>query len=632
MASNETQETPTRKYLVFDIEGNGRRYECTTVHCMWVQDPSTGEEFDFGGPGNKSIEEGIELLQTAHRIVAHNGIDYDVPVLEKLYNVKLPRCLDTAVMSRLLWPDRIKHPNSIYSNNPNSLAAWGKNLSTNGVISLGKSDYSGGWEEWNQEMHDYCRQDVVVTTALFRMLAAKVKPYRTALLHEIRFAEMISEMTGNGVKFDVDRADRIEKRLITLSLGYQDKLQEVFPPKVETLKTPEYWSVGKVTRQSKTEAIKAGAKAYNITQKEAREKVKPGPLRTKEHPFNPGSGDQIAERLREKYGWRPKATELTPTGKPRMDEAVLSKMEYPEAKILQRYLLINKRLSQLRSLIDSVADDGRIYHSVNTIGAVSRRCSHSSPNLGQIPAVRSRFGKQFRRLFVADDGMVLIGADLSGIEIRALANRLAEWDGGKYIKFVLEEDIHTVNQHIGQLLTRDQSKVAFYSFLYGAGDAKIGSSIAMNESLSAAQRASYGSQSNTEIGRQYRESMKARLDGLDSLLKKLSRAVLRGYIVSLDGSRIPIRSEHMTLNTALQSDGAIVAKVAMIEMYDEVTRLGGKFGLHVHDEWQIIGPRENADAIGKAIQAGMKRAGERLGMRIPIEGEYKIGKNWKETH
>lgn len=623
------------RLLVFDIEADALAlHDVTTVHCLHIEDFKTGEKFAFGGPDCPPVEDGVKMLEAAHRISAHNGIDYDGPVLKKLYNAALPPMIDTVILSRLLYPDRFTHPAG-----GSRLKDWGKFLADKGLISRGKDEAPVDWTQWSQEMHDYCSQDVSVGVAILKYLMPKAKKFKKAVKYEHEFACLIAEQVSNGIGFDLNKAEKFHQKLITLRSHYYDKLQDAFPPIIEEMKTPQWYAVPNpdnpkvgVKRENKTAAIRDGAKKYGITQKQAREIVVAGPPKTKEHPFNPGSNDQIAARLSERYGWRPK--DLTPTGKPMINEKILSKMEYPEAQLMLKFQLIEKRLEQVTAWLSHVAPDGRIHGGVNTIGTVTLRCSHSNPNLGQVPAVRTRFGRQCRKLFGPGDlGEVQIGSDASGLELRCLANRLWEWDGGEYANHLLNGDIHTVNMEAGGLKTRDQSKTAFYAFLYGSGDANLGRTIAFHESLTQKQKDSYGSMSMTAIGKQYRDNMMRNLQALGKLQQYLTMRVQKyGYIESLHGAHIPIRSPHMALNTQLQCDGAVISKVAMILMAPKVKALGGGFMAHVHDEWQCFGPRKNADKIGAAMVEGMRLAGEELGVKIPIDGEYKIGNNWRDCH
>ena len=93
-----------------------------------------------------------------------------------------------------------------------------------------------------------------------------------------------------------------------------------------------------------------------------------------------GAGNST--RLMTLKGWQPQ--EYTKEGKPKVDESVLSKLEYPEAKLLSEYLMINKRIGQLAEGNQAwlkLEKEGKIYGSVNTNGAVTGRCTPTHPNV-----------------------------------------------------------------------------------------------------------------------------------------------------------------------------------------------------------------------------------------------------------
>src|SRR5690606_31621074 len=184
------------------------------------------------------------------------------------------------------------------------------------------------------------------------------------------------------------------------------------------------------------------------------------------------SRTHIYKRLKDKYNWKPK--EFTEKGTPKVSEEVLESLPYPEAELLNEYLMIQKRISQLAeghsAWLKMVRPDGRIYGSVITNGAVTGRMTHNSPNLAQVPAVNVPYGKECRSLFTVPDDRVLVGADASGLELRCLAHYMARFDKGAYARELLEGDIHTANQKAAGLPTRDNAKTFIYAFLYGAGD------------------------------------------------------------------------------------------------------------------------------------------------------------------
>ena len=291
------------------------------------------------------------------------------------------------------------------------------------------------------------------------------------------------------------------------------------------------------------------------------------------------------------------------------------------AELIKEYLMVQKRVAQIESWIDAVGDDGRVHGRVITNGAVTGRMTHLKPNMAQIPNAGSPYGPECRQCWTVEDGNVLVGADASGLELRMLAHYMGDDD---YVKTVTEgsskngTDVHTVNQRAAGLSTRDQAKTFIYAFLYGAGDAKIGSIIG----------------GNARDGERLKSAFLKGTPALQRLRDKIALYATKGYVPGLDGRKIWVRSEHAALNSLLQGAGAIVMKKALVilEMSLRKEKLFHKFVANVHDEWQIETNPECADRVGKLAVEAIREAGRVYNLRCPLDGEYKIGKNWKETH
>ena len=200
---------------------------------------------------------------------------------------------------------------------------------------------------------------------------------------------------------------------------------------------------------------------------------------------------------------------------------------------------------------------------------------------------------------------------------------MAKHDGGEYAKVILEGDIHSVNQSAAGLPTRDNAKTFIYAFLYGAGDAKLGSIVGKGR----------------QAGAKLRSKFLAGLPALEKLVRGVKkRAAEKGYLIGLDGRKLHIRSDHAALNTLLQSAGALVMKKALVILDADLQAAGLVPGVHyeflanVHDEWQIEVDEDKAEFVGKTAQAAIRKAGDYFGFRCPLDGEFKIGRNWAETH
>ena len=481
-----------------------------------------------------------------------------------------------------------------------SLKAWGYRL---GVL---KGDYGDttDWSEYTPEMLEYCVQDVAVTLKLLQLIEKKNYSGQ-ALELEHRVAWIVAEQQRHGFLFDREDADVLLRTLLEERADLETKLQDTFKPwysPVE-LKTPKRSVNYKdVYRHSVVE----GAPYTKI----------------KLNTFNPSSRRHIANRLDTIYGWKP--TEFNKDGTARIDDEILDKLIYPEAKLIARYLMVQKRLGQLsegkNSWINLVEDDGRIHGSVNTNGAVTGRMTHNYPNVAQTPSVGKPYGAECRTLFTVPQGKKLVGVDVSGLELRMLGHFLAKIDGGEYAREVVDGDIHSKNQEAAGLPTRSAAKTFIYSFLYGAGNAKIGQNIGK------------GPQAGAKTKAKFLDATPA----LARLINGVQKAAERGYLVGLDGRKIHVRAKFAALNTLLQGAGALVCKQWAVEMDKALEAAGLKdrcqVVANIHDEHQYECDEEIAEQVAEMSIEAIKAAGRHFNLRVPLDGDANIGDNWCMTH
>jgi len=623
------------KILFFDIETNGiedftNLSDLKVCHCISVYDPIASKMITFEGDG---IKEGLKMLAKADKIIGHNIIGFDLPALAKLYNFHPPlvRVQDSLVMSRCLHPDLREDDFKRKDFDPamvgsHSLKAWGHRMGE--MLKLTYGENEDAWDSYNEEMKKYCERDVLVTKTLYEYLI-KLEPSKKMLAVEHWFAYIIRLQESQGFAFDVDKAEQLEQKLNAVRAKLQDELQEMFEPTVEKMKKAQGWTL-EIKHDNFIESINAPTKAKlkeelktrGLKQTLIKEAVSLG-AQEKIIPFNPGSRKQIKERL-EALGFE---IPLSNDGKTvKIDESTLKGINHPSAKLLLEYLLVVKRLGQLAEGKNGwlrLVKDGRIHGRVNTNGAVTGRCTHSLPNLAQVPATRAEYGEECRSLFTTKKGYKLVGCDASGLELRMLAHYLSSWDGGEYTKAILEGDIHSVNQKAAGLKTRDQAKTFIYGFLYGAGDAKIGEIV----------------EGTAQDGSRLKKKFLSNLPAL-KILKQLikEKAEQNGCLTGLDGRILPIRSEHAALNMLLQSAGAVLMKVALIKLHTKLTDIGWQHGReyafvgNIHDEFQAEVKPELVETYGELAIKAIKAAGKELNMKCPMDGEYKVGESWAETH
>ena len=585
--------------LIFDIETDGFLEKVTTIHCLVIKDTETGVVSSYGP---KEVEEGLANLQTdinqGFIISGHNVIKFDIPVIQKLYpwfKVDESKVFDTLTTSRLIFSDlREKDggnvekgllPSKLWASH--SLKAWGYRL---GILKGEFKEVSGedAFLTFTSEMLEYCVQDVNVTETLYNHLRG-VEYSKEALDFEHTVAWRCALMERSGWPFDVQAAATLYSELAQKRDVIRVQMAETFEPIV----------------------------IQRISDKTGKT-LKPTVIE-----FNPASRDQIANRLTTKYGWVPKV--FTPGGKPQVDEITLSALDYPEAKILAEYFLLEKRVGQLSEGDKAwlkLQRNGVIYGSINTNGAVTGRCTHNNPNLAQVPGVRSPYGKECRSLFTVRSGYAMVGADLSGLELRCLAHFMAKWDDGEYSNEVLNGDVHTKNMLAAGLPNRDNAKTFIYGFLYGAGDEKIGSIVGQGRAA----------------GKKLKEQFLNATPALKQLRKAVTKAAERGFLIGLDGRRLPIRSSHAALNTLLQSAGALVSKQWLIQTFEDAYAEGLEYGKdftmlgYIHDEIQWAVREDKAQWFGQMTCAAAAKAGEHFKFKCPTAAEFKVGKTWYDTH
>jgi len=589
--------------LIFDIESDGLLPELTKIHCLVAKDIDTNRLYSFRPD---EVEKGLDLLSDAKEIIAHNGIGFDVPAIKKVYprwNTNA-RITDTLVLSRLIWPD-LKNKDFQVANKhgfeprligSHSLEAWGRRLN----ILKGDFGKSTDWLQWSEQMQIYCNQDVEVTHTFYKQIQKKnFSPQAIELEHQ--FAHVIFLQQMMGFTFDTEKALELQSTLTKRRIELEEDLQEIFPPIQKDL--GEFIPA----RDNKTLGYVKGVGIHKY------ETVR----------FNPNSRPHIADRLKEKYNWKPKA--FTPDGKPQVDEGVLNNLKYPEAKTLSEYLLIQKRLSQLadgNSAWLKLSYNDKIHGYVNTFGTITSRCTHSKPNIAQVPSVDSPYGKECRSLFTVPKGYKLVGVDVSGLELRCLSHYLAKFDDGEYVKQVTEGDVHTFNQKAANLPSRNLAKRVIYGLIYGIGDVKMGEVVG----------------GSRKEGKAIKELLFANIPALPQLTNAIKQKLeTSNYIKAIDGRLLHCRSSHSALNFLIQSCGSILVKKATTLLHEQLFsryEYAKDFAMvaHIHDEMQLQVKEDLAITVGELAVNAVKLAGHSYKLRCPLDAEYKIGNNWADTH
>ena len=620
--------------LYFDIETDGLLANATQVHCMVIIDQDNNVFKYRPHEITKGTNKLLDALRVGEPICGPNIINFDIPALEKfvpsfkVLRENRPLIIDTLVLCRLIYGNikdsdagrlRKGFPPVLFGRQ--SLKAWGYRLGEfKGTYAEETED---AWAKFNEEMLTYCVQDVVVTKKLYEYLTRFPFPQKAIdLEHEAQW--LMSQQERNGFPFDYVKAQGLlhvlEGRSAVLDAELRCKVPQI-PDKIFIPK-----------RDNKT-------KGY----------VKGVPVQ-KYKDFNPNSRQQIEWLITKHYEYLPDNEELYDEGgRLKIDDITFAFIKEDPAtpkelvelaKTFEEYLMVSKRLGQLATgskawLKYYDERTGCIHGSVNPCGAVTGRATHSNPNMAQVPAVNSPYGRECRELFKAPDGWLQAGVDASGLELRCLAHFMYPYDDGAYAHEILNGDIHTANQLAAGLPERNQAKTFIYAFLYGAGDAKIGK-IVHGDALDGKR-----------LKREFLKKTPAIADLRQAIQDVLIEESYHGqvtkwkrkYLKGLDGRPLHVRSLHSALNLLLQSAGALICKkwICLVEQmliergYDHGKDF--RFMAWVHDEYQCACRTEEiAKVVVEVGQEAIRKAQEYFGFRVQLDTEGKIGKNWSDCH
>lgn len=568
---------------VIDLETN-RLHRPDHIWVLVAIDTETGEMYTFT---EDKMDQAIELLN-GEIIIGHNAAKFDYPVLKQHYPDFQPKKVyDTMILAPLIWNDMKALDMQLIAKGIHiptkfrgrlSLEAFGYRT---GILKGQYGKKENAWDALTDEMIEYCQQDVRITFELWKRIM-NYKDYLARIKHvvdmEHQVADIIGKQEDHGFLFDHARAleyvEEIESELRKLWA----QIQAEFPPQ------------------------RSGKKMV---------------------PFNPNSHMHIKHYLLSK-GWKP--TQFTETGEPVVSWDVLEELvpKYPEIELVAKYLYLKKVLGFLKGTknawLNYIESDGRIRGGVLTLGTVSHRMAHFAPNLAQVPA-RGEWGEKLRSLFIAPEGKVLVGIDAGSLELRILAHYLARWDRGAYAKKVVSIDMHQYHADILGI-TRQQAKRFIYAWMYGGGEKLLGSIVG----------------GGVKEGKALKEQFMENIAGFKELSRTVYKIAQSGYVTALDGRKLRVRKPHAALNLLIQSAGAIIMKRALVIFYDRLLERGYEWGKdfafvnNVHDEWQLEVRPEIAEEVAQLGVQSIRDVADYYKMSVELDGEYKIGSNWSETH
>jgi DNA polymerase I-like protein with 3'-5' exonuclease and polymerase domains len=616
--------------LIYDLESNGLLEEVTRIWCIGTLDIDTGEERLFTP---LEIEEGLQYLQDASLLIAHNGIRYDNEVFKKLHNVDMAgKTLDTLIMSKIHSPflTGIKG----VTNKPYSLQAFGH------MFKFPKGDHTD-WSQYTPEMGEYCLQDCRVTLKIWEWLLKEGYEWDSPWNRiEHDFAALQQKAVNKGVWFDENLQRKtlfeIKDRMETIQDSVSDILGYAYEPfdynlKAETTK-------GNPTHRTLEERL-----THHALKKLAQAKLE-FPWYDKEPIYN-----KSKTKVRVKYpvkitldtkkfliqklqqlGWCPEfytdPSDTHPEGQPQLvrDGEVdpnLAKMS-DEYKEFSEYFMLKHRYGLINGFTKYVRD-GRIPSDGDTVGAVTGRVTHRG--IANFPAVRTPYGEVIRAMFGVEPkkNKVFMGSDLAGIEARLLAHYMNDSD---FTEEVLNGDIHSKNQQAAGLPTRDDAKTFFYAFMYGAGDGKIGSII----------------NGSSKDGKRIKSEFLSNLPSLANVINEKQKEGEQGFITAIGGRPIKLTyskgydgemgyDTRKALNSLLQGSGAIYFKKWALEV-DKRLKGDDTIVILYHDEVQIDNSKDTVEYTKQALEDAVLATDAFFQVNCPNAIETKTGANWKETH
>lgn len=617
---------------------------------------------------DERFQRAMDRLFGAEELVGHNISGSDIPILEHFSGRRYRgHMTDTLSVSHLIFIHTLpaftaslsrvrKDPELMGYGMEHSLKAWGRRL---GIEKRWADVDVTFFEAFSAELVERCKSDVAINKALYHFLltagcvrGAPPTPVDVQRM-ESEFSYWMDQQRRSGISIDLGLLDALDCDLRVAKLAAEAEVHKHIP----TYLKPN----GKPVSPVKDRRMKPTADRPWPSQYTAGAEYQKVDLDA----FNPGSDPQLADTLL-RLGWQPDPDDMTEGGQPKVEDEILADLEpfYPWLAHVREYRAARKLLGQASDgakswrATSTLREPGRatLHGRVKNVGCRTSRCSHSDPNLGQVPKPKNKDeaadpnsrGNRCRGLFSpAQPGWYQVGWDASQLELKMLANSMHPIDAGAFDVLISKGDMHTEWQRATGLHYRANQKTLCYAFFYGAQGKKLGLTVlkdlmeyaATPEGKAAGVRVPPRTFQKA-LGERARAGLLGQCPALGELLDQLLVTFNeQGWITLLDGATIKMGSEHSRLNDKLQGDGARVMKWSTVLFARKMEARWGRHGeqwalmANVHDEQQTAAATmEIAEWAAKEGPASIEEAAARLGVKVELKGESKIGRNWAACH
>lgn len=698
--------------IILDIEADGFIFESTRIWTVCATNIQSGEKIKvnpFKDGSAKSQLISFIFKKPNPTIGFHFGLGYDMFVLQNLLDIKFTvgkdtiegqpvQFVDTLYLSMFLNPDRAGH----------SVEAFGEMLGLPKIdwrekaIELGlierNAPKGAEFMQWHPEMDVYCDRDVDVNVMLYQYLQKEWqevygKPFSITDAYKCgqKSFYLMSCQELTGFKFDVEGGKKLAVRIQEMMEEIRATVEPQLPPRALKKSEEKYYSMPAKPWKKSGEFASSWEK---FVEKHSgvldtntglwefygeKYPVVAGSMLNIKLPMEMANQDQMKDWFLEQ-GWKPTLWNFQrgPDGKPMRDPKTrqliqtspkiqeagkicpnLMKLEGDIVKLVVKWLSLRNRQSVLEGWLtnDRLQMDGRIGAGRTGIASTHRQKHKTVVNVPKA-SEKVLLGKEFRSLWISEDGMLIAAGDAAALEGRVQGHYCFKYDNGATAEELLKGDVHSKNarfafyDHIPDVQKfdidakdfskdhpvfkpyRDTSKNGYYACMYGCAGPKLASTLGLpvkmgNDKLEAFWEAN--------------PATKALKENLEKYWTSTGR---EKYLPAIDGRMLCTRKKSALLNTIFQSCGGISMDYALCFMdawlgglkwkdrkpyYIYKGYLVRRIG-YWHDEAEFECDEAIAEEIGQMIEKAIEKAGQYLKLKVPLAGEAKTGKSWMETH